>query len=324
MNIVDTLADRPVEATEAGHPQVSHLEKHSYLFGQKLAASMSPFLHAVVYANLGLNWGQVRLDSTDMDLFLRLIRDPDFYGASVTMPHKVSIIRHLDDLTPECRAVGACNTIFLRTDPSTGRRLLCGANTDVVGVRDAFLENVADPSALAGRPGLVIGGGGAARSAVFALHRWLGATDIYLVNRDEDEVAAVIAECKSRGFGSGLIHVSSVAQAEALPAPGAIVACVPDFPPRTANEILARQVTEAFLAKEDKGSMLEMCYNPSPYTELGALAEQHGWQVILGTEALIYQGLEQDRYWTGRELEELPVTEVKEAIAARLEQGSKL
>ena len=45
--------------------------------------------------------------------------------------------------------------------------------------------------------------------------------------------------------------------------------------------------------KEEKGAMLEMCYNPSPFTELGALAEHEGWQVILGTEALIWQGIEQ-------------------------------
>lgn len=320
MTIASVQSEPPVEPVQ---PDISHFEKHSYLFGQKLAGSMSPILHAVVYAHLGLKWGQVRLESTDTDLFLRLAQHPDFYGAAVTMPNKISILPHLDDLTPECRAVGACNTVIPRTDPQTNRRLLCGANTDVAGVRDAFLHNVPNPSTLAGRPGLVIGGGGAARGAVFALRRCLGVGDIYLVNRDDAEVAAVIAQCESGGFGAGLVHVSSVAQAEALTAPGAIVACVPDVTPKTPSEVLARRITEVFFAKREKGAMLEMCYNPSPYTELGGLAERYGWQVILGTEALIYQGLEQDRYWTGRQLEELPVREVKEAIAARLAQRAQ-
>lgn len=61
-------------------PKVDHLDRHGYLFGQKLAASLSPLLHEVVYKNLGLNWAQHRLDSTDMDLFLRLRQDPKFYG----------------------------------------------------------------------------------------------------------------------------------------------------------------------------------------------------------------------------------------------------
>lgn len=60
------------------------------------------------------------------------------------------------------------------------------------------------------------------------------------------------------------------------------------------------------------------CYHPTPWTEIAALAEKAGWQVILGTEAVIYQGLEQDKYWTGKELEELPVEEVKEVIANEL------
>lgn len=213
------------------------------------------------------------------------------------MPHKVAIIPHLDELTDECRDVGACNTIFVRDLPD-GRRIFCGTNTDVIGVRESFVQNM--PPSLAAtvyenRPGMVIGGGGAARSAVYALHKWLKATNIYLVNRDKTELDAVIAECTERGYGAGLIHVSTVEQAERLEGPGAIVACVPDFAPRTEGEKLARAITETMLRKEKKGAMLEMCYNPSPYTALGAIAEEQGWQVILGTEAMIWQGIEQVR-----------------------------
>lgn len=255
------------------------------------------------------------------------------------MPHKVAILKHLDELTPECRAVGACNTLYVRDEPDasspTGtRRLFCGTNTDVVGVRESFLQNV--PNATASddnnnhvfrhRPALVIGGGGAARSAVYALHHWLDATTIYLVNRDAVEVAAVMAECTARGYGASLVHVATEAQARALPGPGAIVACVPDAAPVTPAECTARAVTEVFLHKAHKGALLDMCYNPSPFTALGRLAAEAGWQVILGTEALVWQGLEQDRYWTGRRAEDLPVREVKEkigrqvALRARAEQ----
>ncbi|UNI17144.1 Quinate/shikimate dehydrogenase (NAD(+)) [Purpureocillium takamizusanense] len=398
--------------------ETSALDKHGYLFGQKITHSLSPFLHQVIYESLGLRWGQVRLDSCDMELFLRLVRHPDFYGASVTMPNKVAILPHLDLMTDECRAVGACNTLFLQyphdddddddDDPTdrqqqqqqqgqqgrqrqgrTRRPLLCGANTDVVGVRDSFLRNVADPALVYhDRPALVIGGGGAARSAIYALARWMRATDIYLVNRDADEVeglmrdyrAAAVGGC-SGGGGETLVHVATEEQARRLPAPGAIVACVPDVAPRTDGEKLARRIVEVFLAKQrgrrrrewhgaeeeeqqqqqqqeekeqeeekqqqeenddddydghdrsddaatppprrTKGAMLDMCYNPTPFTALGALAERHGWQVILGTEALVWQGLEQDRYWTGRPVDELPVDKVKAAIAASVAQTSQ-
>lgn len=142
--------------------------------------------------------------------------------------------------------------------------------------------------------------------------------EIYLVNRDPEEVSAVMQECKGRGYGEGLVHVETVEQANSLEGPGAIVACVPDFPPKTKEEKQARAVTEIFLDNSRKGAMLEMCYNPTPFTELGSLAEGKGWQIILGTEALIWQGLEQDRYWTGRELPELPTEKVKVAIADKV------
>lgn len=236
------------------------------------------------------------------------------------MPNKVAIMSHLDDLTDECRAVGACNTVFVRE--SNGRRLLCGANTDVVGVRDALGFNVADPAtAYHNRPALVVGGGGAARGAVYALRRWMEVTDIYVVNRDADEAEALMSHCKTCGYGQGLSHVTTEDEAEGLEGPGAIVACVPDAVPRTEMEMRTRRMVDVLLGKAaGRGVMLEMCYNPTPFTALGALAEQHGCQVVLGTEAMIWQGLEQDRYWTGLKVGEPAVEGVKALIAAKVAQ----
>lgn len=237
------------------------------------------------------------------------------------MPHKVTILPYLDDLTPEGRDCGAVNTVIIQRKPD-GSRSYIGHNTDVVGIRESFYQNVKDPeSVFHNKPGMIIGGGGAARSAVYALTCMMQCKPVYLVNRDKSEVDAVISECKSKGFGQNLIHVETVEQAETLPGPGAIVACVPDFPPKTEKEMQARKVTENFLNRPTKGVVLEMCYHPIPWTEIGAIAEKAGWQVILGTEAMIYQGLEQDKLWTGRTLEELPVETVKTVIAAKLGQA---
>ncbi|KAK7192799.1 quinate dehydrogenase [Paraphaeosphaeria sporulosa] len=273
------------------------VERHGYLFGHPIAHSLSPLLHQTIYDGIGLPWSQFPLDSTDMDLFLRLREDPRFYGAAVTMPHKVAILPHLDVLTPEARAVGAVNTLFLRQDAS-GKRLFCGTNTDVVGIRDSFYANVSDPDAsFHGRPALVVGGGGAARSAVYALRTWMKASKVYLVNRDREEVRAVIEECTARGYGDD------------------------NFTPKTAAEKEARAVLECFLHKEHKGAILEMCYHPSPWTEIAEISQREGWKVVLGTEAMIYQGLEQDKYWTGREVGEMPVQKVMEVIAGKLSEA---
>ena len=302
-------------------PDTSSLERVAYLVGFPIAHSLSPLLHHTIYASSGKQWGQVLYETRDLDKFLQHIRsDPKFLGSSVTMPFKVSIIPNLDELTPEGEAIGAINTLFIRNDAS-GRRKYYGTNTDCIGVREAFLQNVSDPSVYRGKPALVVGGGGTARAAVYALQNYLGCSQIYIVNRDVSEVKAVLDECNARGFGKDIVHVATVEQAEQLEFPSAIVSAVPDFAPVSEDEKIARQVLATFLRSPDKGALLEMCYHPSPKTEIAGLATNLGWQVIVGTEAMIGQGLEQARLWTGievrGELREAARAAVRNAISQR-------
>ncbi|KAH7133716.1 hypothetical protein EDB81DRAFT_903878 [Dactylonectria macrodidyma] len=297
--------------------QVSQLDRHGYVFGKKITHSLAPYLHNIVFQELGLRWGQVRLDSDDLPNFMELARSPSFFGAAVTMPNKVAILPYLDEMTDECRDIGACNTLYFRQE--NGRRIFCGTNTDCVGIRESFYQIVQEPDRIFhDRPALVIGGGGAARSAIYALRKWMRVTTIYLVNRDMSEVDAVIQDCTKRGYGDRLLHVKTVSQAMGLEAPGAIVACIPDFEPQTQEEIVTRKINETFLDKECKGVILEMCYNPTPFTRLEASARKKGWQVILGTEALIWQGIEQDKYWTQKPIDEIVQRKVQAAIAEKV------
>jgi shikimate dehydrogenase len=88
------------------------------------------------------------------------LRGEAYAGANVTIPHKVAVIELLDEVDEEARALGAVNTISKR-----GGRL-AGANTDVIGLREALAEvGVSGPGATA----LVLGAGGSARAAASAL-----------------------------------------------------------------------------------------------------------------------------------------------------------
>ncbi|KAJ5366859.1 hypothetical protein N7541_000800 [Penicillium brevicompactum] len=298
---------------------ISQLGRHGYVVGKKIANSWAPFIHDIVFRGLDLPWGQVRLELDDMGEFMKLVHHPEFFGAAITMPNKVAILPYLDEMTDECRDIGACNTVYFRQDQ--GRQILCGANTDAVGIRDAFYRNI-NPSerTFHNRPALVIGGGGAARSAVYALRKWMNVTTIYLVNRDKSEVNTLLEDFSNRGYGHDLLHVETVSQALDLHAPGAIISCIPDFEPQATEEIAVRRIIERFLSMEAKGFVLEMCYNPTPFTKLASIVKQKGWSLILGTEALIWQGLEQDRLWTGRSIDEHLVQQVQAGISQKVAQ----
>jgi quinate dehydrogenase len=169
---------------------------------------------------------------------------------------------------------------------------------------------------------LIIGGGGTARAAVYALKKLLGCGTIYILNRDADEVAAVMSECSVKGFGDEIVHIGNVEQARSLPAPRVIVSAIPDFEPVTESEKMVRECLTMFLEGE-KGTILEMCYHPKPQTAIARLVESKRWNLVLGTEAMVWQALEQDRYWTGREVKDLPVEKVRALIKEAVDKSAE-
>lgn len=92
-------------------PPVDHLEKHGYLFGYPIAHSYSPFLHNSVFDALGLQWGFSLLESTDMNQFLRLIKDPRLYGELDSGPvNATAMLTHLPRLRGNNAIQGGHNT----------------------------------------------------------------------------------------------------------------------------------------------------------------------------------------------------------------------
>lgn len=140
---------------------------NTYLFGSHISKSLSPLLHGILFRSLGASWKFHLVQTTDKEKFQDKLYAPETIGTSITMPNKVTFGLALDDLTEAARVIGAVNTTFIRLD-STGQRRYIGTNTDCVGIRDAIVQY--DPAAVAtakGRPAIVIGGGGAARSAIY-------------------------------------------------------------------------------------------------------------------------------------------------------------
>lgn len=302
------------------YSQLRLLPRQFRLFGLHIAHSKAPALHNFIFNKLNLNWRYNLFESDDIEAFKQYLRDPATLGSAVTMPHKVTMCSHVDLVDSGASLVGAINTIYKRKN-TAGEDILIGTNTDTIGIRDAFHFNAretVDESISQSLPGLVYGGGGACRSAVYALHEFMKCTEIYIVNRFASEVDAVKASMEQNGFTGKIVHIASPEQAHRVEKPKLVVLTVPDFAPALEEELLAKQTLDVFMKAPDKGAVLEMCYHPNPSTRLHREFEKHKWNVIGGVEAMIYQGIAQQVLWTGYGLDEMPVEEVSSHVYSTL------
>jgi shikimate dehydrogenase len=156
------------------------------VLGWPLEVTLSPLMHNVGFRRLGLDWIYLRwpVAPDDLDHAVRGLRALGADGANVTMPHKESIVEHLDSLDEDAGAIGAVNTVR-----RSGKELI-GHNTDVVGFSEFLVEDAGfQPD---GTSALVLGAGGAARAVVKALAN-LGAGDVTIAARNREAGANVAA-----------------------------------------------------------------------------------------------------------------------------------
>lgn len=288
--------------------------QNAYLFGSHISKSLSPLLHGILFRSSGASWNFHLVQTTDKDLFQGKLATPETIGISITMPNKVTFGRLLDELTEAAQVIGAVNTTFVRLDTS-GKRRYIGTNTDCVGIRESIVQY--DPTAIStakGNPAMVIGGGGAARSTIYALWKWFSPSEIYIVNRLKSEVDDIVKHFTTAMPGIRLRYISDIATAQSLPAPTIIVSTIPDYPPSEPGEVLCSQICERIFEKAQKGLLVDMCYMPSPETRLLKAANKAGWKTIMGTEVLVRVCIAQQILWTEKLPNEHGVSETVAAI----------
>jgi quinate dehydrogenase len=176
-----------------------------------------------------------------------------------------------------------------------------GTNTDWLGIRGCLLENAQIKPQPDGAAGLIIGAGGASRAALYTLNNHLHCSPIYILNRDLEEVEALLQDSKNISPIPTIIHVKSPEQARSFKAPHFIVGTVPDFEPQTDAEKTVAVSLEAFLSQSVKGVLLDMCFKPRRTRAIKS-AEKNGWLTVEGTHIIGYQIEEQWRLWAGEQL----------------------
>jgi len=113
---------------------------------------------------------------------VRALPGAGFRGANVTLPHKQAALALADEPTPRARAIGAANTLIFGDGGA-----IRADNTDAPALVSAL------PFAPAGKTALVLGAGGSARAAVWALLD-AGAADVRVWNRTPARARELCAE----------------------------------------------------------------------------------------------------------------------------------
>lgn len=206
-------------------------------------------------------------------------------GFNCSIPHKVAIVEHLDELAPSAAIIGAVNTVINRQ----GR--LVGENTDGQGFV-ASLRGVVDPRDTSV---VIFGAGGAAR-AIAIETALAGARDITVVNRTADRGEALAALVDDKTSASG--RFSSWTSQFAIPASTTIVinATPIGFYPHDAATLDVD--TRTFLPQM---VVADVVANP-PATRWLTAAQHAGCTTLTGLGMLVNQALINGRLWTGVDL----------------------
>ncbi len=261
------------------------------LLGSDVLRSLSPAIQNRALAERGIDGVYVPLQAESMGGFIEALPALSLSGFGVTRPYKGEILPHLDSVTPDAAEAGSANTVALRE----GR--LIGSSTDGDGVLVPLRGRI-DP---AGRTVAILGAGGAARAAAFALVR-AGARVTVLARRLEQAgevaqatgAAAAALRTLDRLRWDVLVHATPVGSGAA---PGEC-----PVPPSA-----IRPGTVVF----------DMVYEPRE-TPLLAAAKARGCATIDGVEMLVAQAVGQFEAWTG---EPAPVEAMTEAALAAIAEA---
>jgi len=254
--------------------RVDRLDQRTQLYGvvgSHASISLSPAMQNAAFQAKHANAVFLPCETHQLADFLAFARQAGFAGFAVTMPYKRAILRSLDWADPLATRIGACNTVAVQ------RGKLMGWNTDAAAVVEVLTKRLR----LSGSRMLILGAGGAARAAAYAL-RAEGARVVVAARREE----------MAR-------HLARVVEGEAVSwegAEGLEVDAVINATPVGMYPYV--DATPLDLARLRARVVFDMVYYPLA-TRFITEARGRGLITIPGLEMLVAQGARQFEIWTG-------------------------
>jgi shikimate dehydrogenase len=273
------------------------------LIGNPVEHSMSPAIHNSAFENKGLDYAYVAFKVEDAAAAVTGIRGFGIRGASVTIPHKLAVMPHLDEIDEIAGHIGAVNTII-----NEGGRLV-GYNTDGLGAYMAIVNSGFDPT---GCRVAAIGSGGAARAVLFTLLTKGQPARLDLFGVVPEELKKLGKELAALGIGK--IHTASPADKEfeeAVKQTDLLINCSPiGMSPEIDNSPVSAHLLN------DKMTVFDVVYNPLK-TKLLQEAESAGARIISGVEMFVNQAVAQFEMFTG---EKAPVELMRSIVLDALQK----
>ncbi|MDT8357426.1 MAG: shikimate dehydrogenase [Methanomicrobiaceae archaeon] len=241
------------------------------IIGSPCQHSKSPQIYNQLFSRFNLNYYYARMEWPDLSAIMREVRRLQVRGLAVTIPFKQSVIPFLDQMDRAATGIGAVNTVV-----QCGGTLH-GFNTDWIGIQRPLTARGAD----AGTRAVVLGAGGAAAAAVYALQD-IG-MEVTVLNRTRSR-----AEDLAQVFGCGYGDLSAF---EGL-RPEVVVNATPVGMEPHGGTLLSRNDLAPGM------TVFDLVYTP-PRTELLAEAESAGCTRISGVEMFTHQLCAQFAIMTG-------------------------
>jgi shikimate dehydrogenase len=246
-------------------------------------------MHSAGYQALGItndfSFTSAEVNISQLSAALKAFKMQKIRGAACTMPLKEALIPLVDWLDPHAKAIGAVNTLVFEED------ILKGYNTDWLGIATPLKQT----RELMNTQALVLGAGGAARAAIYAL-KTLGAA-VSITNRTDDKAAHLAEQFsihsipwnnrEDKSDWDVIINTTSLGMAPHL-----------ELSPLPAFHFSNKQI------------VFETIYNPR-VTSLLQAASMQSAQTFCGIDMLLYQGLAQFELFTGKPA---PVNEMRAAL----------
>jgi shikimate dehydrogenase len=278
------------------------------VFGDPVAHSLSPQMQnaALRACKIDIQYARFHIRANELRSALRFLRDVDFIGINLTVPHKIAAFTQVDEADESASRAGAINTIRVRD------KKLIGSNTDGEGflraVRSEFSVDVRDLRVM-----LVGAGGGTGRAIA-----WQCALEncerLVLVNRTYEKAQALVERLRPYFAGPRVLGPAARLEAVALEEPVlrmqlADIDLIVNATPLGLNPNDPSPIPARLLAPHHM--VFDAVYGPSK-TSLLRATDEAGARGANGLSMLLHQGALSFSSWFDREA---PLDAMRKALA---------